>query len=370
MTLANYQVRVWDVKTGDLTRIYDAPRLYSLRYSRMVNDIGSLVATFPGDDAIQADFPLDTLIEVQRTSPVSGRLTTEATYLMRLVERVRSDNEERLIIGAQHANHLLKRRVIDPDDDPLAAGGYSTKSGAADSVMREYALEQCGSSASAARQFPNFTIDTVAGVGQNVGRRLRHDNLFKVIQELADQGGVDFRIVQTSANNLELKIARLGTDRTKARNYPVAPFVMLNPLRGNLSNPTLRRDRKKEANFCYGLGQGANEQRIVLKQAGDGMGDSPYNRIEFTKDVRLSERGNSLEILTQVRDALADKATGYEFEFDLSGDTPGAIYNQDWFLGDQVTVAWAGVEQDVRITGVEINIGPEGERISVTTEAD
>lgn len=368
MTLADYQVEIRSAETGAVTHIFDGTSFYEMRYSRVLDDIGALVLSMPADDSLAALFPLDTLIEIYRTDPVTGRLAVEETYLTRMTHRFREGDEERFLIGGLSLNHLISRRVVLPADDPLEAGGYSTKSGAADTVMREYALEQMGSSASVARQTANLTIGLVEGIGLSVGRRLRFENLFTVFQDIAKQATMDFQVVRTSDNNLELQIERMGADKTQSNNYPASPFVLLDPQRGNMADPSLLLDRRKEGNFLYAMAQGAGENRLVWPFQGDGVLDSPWNRIEFTSDIRTSERGSAIELLTEARKLLQDNRQVVEFTFQLSGMQPGNVYRLDWDLGDSITAQWGDVSHDLRIRGIEISATSGGEDLQVTTE--
>lgn len=369
MSLPDYQIEIRSPQTGDLVQVYDATAFYQLRYSRVLNDVGVIVLTLPSDDNLAALFPLDSLIEIKRTSPVTGRLIVEETFLTRMTHRFREGNEERFLVGGFSLNHLLTRRVVDPTGDPLVAGGFSTKSGPADSVMREYALEQGGQNTlNASRKFANFTVDTVPAVGMAVGRRLRYENLFKVFQELAEQSLIDFITVRTSANNLELQIKVIGLNRTQSSNYPFAPFVLINPIRGNMAEPSLMIDRRKETNFLYAMAQGAGENRSVYQILGDGVSDSPWNRIEFTEDIRTTERGSAVDIITAARAKLQETRQVVEFTFEITGDQPGNTYRLDWDIGDKITATWGDVQQDLRVRGVEITAESSGETIQVTTE--
>lgn len=204
MALAQYQFSLYDIRTGDLLMVYDSQSVYEVRYSRALNGIGVFAFTLPSSNGLDALFAKDNLIEVQRTSPVTGKLIVEDTYLVRITDRLYEDDYEFYIVGGKSLNDLIARRIVDPNDDPAQAGGYSTKAGAADSVMRAYALEQLGSSASVDRQIPNLTINSVPGVGQAVGQRLRHENLLDVFQGIADRADVDFNIRRVTGNNLEL----------------------------------------------------------------------------------------------------------------------------------------------------------------------
>lgn len=314
-------------------------------------------------------FPKDTLVEVWRTSPVTGKLIVEDTYLVRLTHRFREGEDERLVIGAVSLNHLLARRVIDPDDDPAGAGGYSTKANTADEVMRAFAREQMGDlCGTPERQYPNFTVGFTPGTALPVGKRARYDNVLEVFQALAIQGQTDFIITRVSENNLRLTISPIGTDRTKSSNYPFAEFTQFDPDRGNLSNPSLQLDAKEEQNFCYALGQGQGDTRIVAKVGGDGLADSPYNRIEFTADVRQSERSNSLYLLTGARDALQKNQVTQKFTFETITTASGAVYRKDYDLGDRITVRWGDTSIDLRVTDIEISLDSKDEVINPRLE--
>lgn len=369
MALADYQILAINPFTGAIIRVFDSQTPYELHYNRALNGVGVLAMTMPADNDLYTSLAKDTLIEVQRTSPITGDLIVEDTYLLRLKQRFREGNDERIVIGALSLNHLIQRRLIDPDDDPLGAGGYSTKANTADEVMRSFAREQMGDlCATVERRYPNFTVGLTPGTALPVGKRSRYDNLLEVFQALALQGQTDFVIMRVSGNNLRLAIQPIGTDRTKGANYPFLPFTQFDPDRGNITNPSLTIDAKKELNFCYALGQGQGDTRIVAKVPGDNLAESPYNRVEFTQDVRQSDRSNSLYLLTGARQALQDNQEIREFTFETVQTASGAIYRKDYDLGDKITARWGDVSIDLRVTDVEINISNSGETINPTFE--
>lgn len=372
MSLPQYQLTVSEPFTGNTSAVFSAQAMDDLKYSRILDDVGLLATTFPYSDALAAIFTLDSLIEVQRTSPLTGRLQTEEVFLTRLTHHFREGDEEKFVIGAFSLNHLLTRRIVDPADDSGAAGGYSTKAGPADDILVAYARQQCADLCpTVARRFPNFSVAASSSIGDAVGRRLRYDNLLKVFQDVCKQSStilMDFQVVRLpgTGNTLRLNVAPIGTDRTRSHNYPFAPFVELNPMRGNLSDPSLLFDRKQEQNYTYALAQGPGDSRIVTRVTGDGTFDSPYNRIEFTTDVRNAERGAASTVLTSARAALFDKQPRKDFTFKPNGTDPGAIYRNDWDVGDLVTCTFGNDSFDLRITGVEINLSPDNEEIAVT----
>lgn len=368
MSLPTYQLTVRSPDDGSVRIVLDGQSFDDCKYSRALNDVGIFAMTLPSDIRWKDIFTLDALIDVERTSPLTGFLQVEETYLVRLTHRYREGDQERFIVGGMSLNHLLGRRIVDPADDPLAAGGYSTKAGPADDVITDYVDEQCGASASALRQFPNFTVASSTSIGSLAGRRLRYENLLEVCQDVANQSNIDFQVYRLTSNVLRFVALPIGTDYTRSRNYPLAPFVELNPVRGNLSDPSLLFDRKKEQNYVYALGQGPGENRILLKLQGEGTLDSPFNRIEFTTDVRSAERGDSQTITTGARSALYDKQAQKEFTFKPTGTEPGNTYRIDWDVGDSVTAVWDDEVIDLRVREVEITIDSSGETITPRLE--
>lgn len=370
MTLPDYQVVCLDPVSGKVLRMFGASSFYQLRYSRAWNGIGALAMTLPMTDVDTSIMNLvDMMIEIRRTSPITGQLQAEETYLARSWQRYRQGDDERYTIGALSLNHLLARRLVDPDDDPAEAGGYSTKAGAADTVLYQYALEQIGLGARVERQMPGLNIAGVSGAGINVGYRLAYDNLLQVFQETGKSATLDFQIKRTSGAQMQLNIGTLTVNRTQTANYPNTPFVLLNPQRGNLSNPSLTRDRKSEGNFVYVRGKGQGTARVLLKfWDGGAINASPFNRIEFTQDARNVEKGDALGILTDAANSIKERQQFIQFEFQPLGTEAGNIYRQNWDVGDRITAAWGSDSVDVRITEAEITVDSGGENLSITTE--
>lgn len=369
-SLPSYQVLFLNPATGAVIKVFDAQQFYQIRYSRVYNGIGAIALTLPVDNMPTAAMDLtDMFIEVQRTSPITGQLIVEETYLARSWRRYRLGVDERYTIGGLSLNHLLARRVVDPADDPQEAGGYSTKAGAADVVLYQYASEQAGALASAPRRFPGLNVAGVLGVAPPIGLRLQYENLYSVFQQSCKQAEIDFQIARTSGINMQLNIGYLTTNRTQDANYPLTPFVLLTPQRGNLSNPSFSRDRTDEKNFVYmqGKGQGTNRYSIQWQDS-TTTSASPFNRIEFAADARNVEKGDDLGLLTEAVDALKETQQVVKFEFEPEGIEPGNIYRQNWDVGDLVTATWDSNSADLRILSVEINVTEGGETLAITTQ--
>lgn len=370
MSLPSYQILFLHPVTGAVIKVFDAQAFYEVRYSRIYNGIGALALTLPVDNMPSTAFDLvDMFIEVQRTSPITGALIVEETYLARSWRRYRIGEDERYTIGALSLNHLLARRIVDPNDDPNEAGGYSTKAGPADLVLYQYANEQISTLASAPRQMPGLAVAGVLGVAPSIGLRLQKENLFQVFQQSAQQAEIDFQISRTSGINMILNIGYFTSDRTQSANFPLTPFMLLTPQRGNLSDPSFLRDRTDEQNFVYmqGKGQGANRYSLEWQDS-IATSASPFNRIEFAADARNVEKGDSLGILTEAVDALKEHQQVIKFDFQPQGVEPGNIYRQNWDVGDLTTATWDANTANLRILGVDITVTESGERLAITTQ--
>src|SRR4051812_19085292 len=116
MPLPSYQLTVTDPATGVVLSVFDGTALDEMRFSRVLDDVGLLAVTLPYSNALPAIFVLDSLVEVQRTSPITGKLQTEDVYLTRLTQHFRQGDEEKYVVGGFSLNHLLARRLIDPAD--------------------------------------------------------------------------------------------------------------------------------------------------------------------------------------------------------------------------------------------------------------
>lgn len=368
MSLPNYQIVVLDT-SGSVRRIYDTATFYELTYSRVYNGVGRFAVTFPANAVPDDTFTLDCFVEIYRESPATSELTREQTYLTRVLHRYREDDVDKFTAGGVSLEHLLARRIIDPSDDPAAAGGgYSTKAGPADAVIREYVREQAGPLSSAARRIPNFDVVPVAGIGEGVGDRLRFENLLDVVQKLATRAEIGFVVERISGNQLEMRVGLLTTDRRVDTNYPFTASTLFDPKRGNLRDPSLRIDAIDQKNYLYLQGQGQGSNRIVLQFPGNGLIDSPYNRLEFVSDARNIEKGSASGLITQGAALLQENLPKTEFDFEIDGTTPGATYRLDFDVGDLVTGQWDEFTEDLRITSVEIALNAGGESLTISTE--
>ena len=358
---ASYALYVLNA-AGGRAALLDTTALAALRYERRLNAIAPAQFTLPLDDPRAALFQKHTLFEVVRY-PDPATTQVEGTFMTTFRRRFADDDGRTwLIVSGVSLEFLLAQRHIDPRNDPLMAGGYSTKSDAVDTVMADLVYEQAGPGASAhgsspSQQVPYLTVQTPAGVGDTVPVRLGWENLLAVLKDLAEGDRMDFRIARTSAVNLVFYAAAVGSDRTKTTNYPGSPFVMLRPELGTLRRPELVEDWRDERTVVHLLGKGAGDSRDFIGSMADAVTETLYSYASVVHDIRQVESG--AEVLEQGYAALAKHRAKKTFTFEI---THG--YREVWDVGDAVTVAWGDSQDDMRINAVTVDVSGDGETIT------
>lgn len=364
--MADYQIAVYTY-AGVLIDIITADRPETFHYSRKLNDVGQLDLTFDGTDpAVAYMAEVDFFLEVMRRNTPDGAFEVEGTYLTRYCELSQDSDTglEILILGARSLEDFAQRRRVMPDNDPLGAAGYSTKQGFGDVVMTEYVNEQMVLSTA----FPQFAVPGLSvlptlGIGFIASeRRKQEDTVLKTLQDIANQTRVDFSIVRTTDALFEFRPGVQGTDRSMTANYPLAPFTLLTPSRGNMQNPRLVVNRYNEINYALMAGQGPESDRTYYPVAGAGTDASPFNLSVGVFDSRESETVD--ELVASASSELFNTQAKAEFSFEPIIGASGTTYNIDMFLGDIVTAEYRDFRADYRFTGFDITISADGETIS------
>ena len=363
----DYQVALLNTD-GTLLDILTPKRIQTLTYSRILNDYGDFNITISGEDrAATYAQTVDLIVEIYRRNITGDILRLEGTYLSRYYNIFQDDNGQEWVIFAGFSlEHLLERRVIRPDDDPNAAGGFVTYAAAADSVMRSLVLYQAVTpNNDSGRTIPGLSVSPVDNIGYSWFVRTSYDNLLDVLKEGATKGKTDFWIERDSGATFTFYAGRIGTNRTATNNYPGSPFIQFDPRRMNMFNPNLTIDRKGEKTFCYVLGQGIEDERYVYPVSASQASDSPFNRVEVTTDAR-NEDNDTDGLNAAGIDVLNDEGRFIEFSFNPDMNAPQGKYNIDYFLGDYVTAVYKGYQTDLRIIKVSIEVTGDGESVTPT----
>lgn len=241
------------------------------------------------------------------------------------------------IAGVDDTVWLARRLGLPvPSGPPYTSASHDVRTGAAETVLKEYVDANAGPSATADRQVPGLAIETDAAAGATVTGRAR----FAVLRDLADElalagGDLGFRVVQPS--NTEALEFQVWTpeDRTGTAIFS-RDLGSLRRFDHTVQAPT--------ATYLYLLGGGEGVDRTVV-EGGDADGITQWGRIEQAIDRRDTTDTTELE---QHRDEqLLTQAEKLDLEV-IPVDTDAVSWPDGYALGDKVTVDLDGVTyQDV-----------------------
>ncbi len=165
-------------------------------------------------------FVLDAKVEVWRS--INGRIDwyREFEGLHRVTTRSIDENGNKLFVSSGSGlNDFLGRTAICYKAGTIRAD----KNAPAETVMKEYAEENCGMTADSTvvgrlsqGGLPGFTVETDFGRGKSWYGSKAYENLLEALKDIANDTGVDF---QVHSNGLAQWIFRtyinqLGNDRT------------------------------------------------------------------------------------------------------------------------------------------------------------
>lgn len=352
----------------------------TLEYTEVVNNVGAFNITLPYPQFDISKARLDSRLVVWRR-PAGGHRYLAFAGLVRsspYPEIIQRGNEMYCVLRGQTYNHILKRRVI----AAFAGTAGASKSGPADSVMKEFVDENLVSSLIPSRNLGAvFTIEDDAALGTAINKAASYDNLLKVLQDISNDSHttestcVYFGVVPTGSGwsmEFRTRIGQWGNDH----RHPSGPSgvtgaqgpVVLSLDRQNLDNVSLIHDRMDEYNYVYGLGPNEGQERII-NGAGAVMqsDDSPLNLIEVS--VNASNAASGGEVTAVAFAKLWDGLPRRQFSASIV-DTPGTIYGLHYGLGDYVTASIAKLVFDCRIEAVTVQVGDRDEKITAQIKAE
>jgi hypothetical protein len=367
--LANYQIRVTNPQTGNVSLFLPLIEAFGLKFERKLNQITSFALTLPYEARFDTIFRLDAIVDIFRSDP-NGVMQNEGSFLTRMTDTVESDSDSRFIVSGYHANHLLKRRYIDPADDSVQPnGGYATKAGSGGAVIRAYIREQAADLASTVRQTLGLTVPVPTDNGNGIGGNFRYENLWDEMVKLAETADLEIEVRHTGNRQFQCIIGSFGTDRSIAgASSPPFNFTIFDPKLGNLGEPRLVLDRRNEVTFVRVQGGGARNNRINLELTSPEIIDSVYNRIEQTTDSRGVDDTDAYQLYLNGLKFLIDNRQFVEFESEPLLSSGGAVYRTNFEFGDRVTVKWNSFEQTLRVASLEFTLTSDDELLKLGLE--
>jgi hypothetical protein len=293
------------------------------------------------------------------TGPSDEVIISGPTLSAKLEQTSDNPSGDWIIVGADDSLILAERLAYPtPTTDDLSdqVDAHDTRSGPAESVIKEYLAANTGSLAPESRQIPYLTIEPDDERGEIVYGAARFDKLQELFYNLAQVGQLGFTIRQVS-DELEF-IVYEPEDRSA--------FIRLD----------LENQQLSKTEYAYGIakitraivgGQGEAEQRKFLEVSTTDSLEAEETwgrRIEVFKDSRNTNEDDDLE--QTGLEALVDEGkTVVEMSVSPSDDI-NMKYGQDWFLGDKVTVVANQIESVAVVTEIGISIASDGVRINAT----
>lgn len=355
-------VNIYDPSTGDRILTLTDHQFTELKWSKHTQDIGAVAITVRKNFEAVGLLLLHPhlLIDVVRDGII------EATYISLVTQKAMNGSDEFIVVGGLSPEWLLTRRIVDPNDDTVQPnGGYVTKAGALDTILRELIRENLADLASSSREVPNLTVPVVGGTGTASGFRLRYEELWEEVKGQLQGSNIDIEIVHIGAGSLEVLLQKQGTDKSVGGNPSIGPYTVLSPLRGNLVDPSFSFDYGEDMTFNYVAGPGEGIARSILK-----LGDNSriiataYGYLEEYDTVANLEGSLVSTLVTRARANLLEGLPDFSLDIEVR-QKAGFVYRTDWVLGDFVTAYWPPVQEDVELIGLEVTVGSGGEEMSI-----
>jgi hypothetical protein len=364
MTLPTYLLNIYDPETGNRLLTLTDHQFSELKWSKHTQDIGALAITIRKNFeavGLLISYP-HLLVDVVRDG------VTEGTYITLVTQRAMNDSDEFIVVGGLSPEWLLTRRIVNPDDDTVSPnGGYVTKAGALDTILRELLRENLADLASTSRQVVSLTVPAVSGVGTASGFRLRYEELWEEVKGQLQGSNIDIDVVHTGSGNLEILLEKQGTDKSVGGNPSIGPYTVLSPLRGNLVDPSFSYDYEDDVTYSYVAGPGEGISRSILK-----LGDnsrivaSAYGYQESYDTVGNLEGSLVSTLTTRARANLQEGLPDFSLDIKIR-QKAGFVYRTDWVLGDFITAYWPPIQEDIELVGLEVTVSSGGEEMEIIT---
>lgn len=242
----------------------------------------------------------------------------------------------------------LARRLAYPvtAGPPYSGAEYDVRTGAAETIIRQYVNLNAGPGASVARRVPGLTLAADGGLGSAVTGRARFDNLLELIASLALQGGdLGFRVIQSGSGLLFSVYA--PRDMTASAVFSLEL--------GNLQGFEYD-EQAAGANYVICGGDGEGTAR-TFAESGDATSTTHWGRIETFLDY--SKTTNVGELAIAIAEELGKQAERFTASADPI-DTAGMAYMTHWQLGDRVTLIVDDIEVQAMVREVKVSLTPNG----------
>lgn len=333
-----------------------------LSYSKGVNEIGNgAISINVESDALSAlstdgEPILDAQVEIWRRDP-DNSITAYCDFFGFQRDRHYDTDENGItaytaILAEQ--NDLLTRETI---DYPANTANRSLFSAVATETILKTLVTRNATASGTTGDGRNFDVDawgaflsvaadTAAGTTQT--KACFEENLFDVLQDVANAGGLDFWLTKTAARTWQFRTGTLlGTDRSSGSEAVTFALQF-----GNMRNASLHSNRRMERTVCVVGGQGIDSARAMRRRIGanyDATVNSYktfHNGSRYSTNAGLDSAGDERLEELRARDSLSFQPI----------QVPSTLYGKHYFLGDKILAYYLGKSYTPQIRGVQVSV--------------
>lgn len=236
---------------------------------------------------------------------------------------------------------LMNRRALPvPSGPPYTSSEYDVRTGAAETIIKNYVKYNAGSLAKADRIIPGLTIEADSARGATVTGRARFDNLTDFICAIglaADLGlrvlDGEFQVWQPQDLSAKVRFSDV-TDTLGSYEFEIGDT---------------------EANYLYGGGSGSGTSQAFYEK-GDPSSIMEYGRVEGY--VNIGRTAVTAEIDAALDSELQKQSATAWFKFTIV-ETPDRALWTDFWLGDLVSVEIKGQLYTTRLCELTITVNAD-----------
>ncbi|MFA7101009.1 MAG: siphovirus ReqiPepy6 Gp37-like family protein [Bacilli bacterium] len=306
----------------------------------------------------------DWIFEVYRIDPITlVKSKVYEGFHQTLVDQVRVNGGIILNLYGSGYTNLLQRRVVEPP----TGYEYSTKTGNAETVIKEYVSDCLISPADNNRIAPGFSISANLGAGDSVSYSARYTNLLSVCETVSEQGNLDFGVYGgTAVGNFVFDAREIWGKDSREGNVEGNDPVVFSTERDNMLIPILSQNYSAEQNFAYVGGEGQGADRVI-QQVYDPVAivKSPWSRKEVFVEAR--QQGDTSSLIAVGSFELQQRKATQSLSFNIR-QTDSSRWIRDWNLGDWVTAKYYDYSFDKRIVEIGVKVSGISESVDVQVE--
>lgn len=198
----------------------------------------------------------------------------------------------------------------------------------------------------------NITVSSGATAGTTQTKSCMGRNLYEVLKEVAEAGGLDFKLTKTGAQAWQFTtVAMLGTDRSTGSSK-----VTFSLPRGNMRRPSLRSNHRAERTVVTAGGQQTDSDRVVRTRTGTNY-NALYNSYELF--INASQYTTNAGLDAAADERLKELEAHDTIAFDVI-QVPSTLYGKHYFLGDKVSAYFLGKTYTPQVRRVNVDVRQRG----------